>query len=105
MLTYHPGTSNERLRKVSLVRGITRWRFHQNSEKSEQTKGDVPDFVVGKLLVKFLLINGFEFLDGLAAQLLWCLHGGHFTRALSMETDGWICRFWQVMASDALRLE
>jgi len=28
---------------------------------------------------EFLLINGFELLDGLAAQLVWCFHTGNFT--------------------------
>ena len=63
----------------------------QNSKESQQAHGDFLDFIIGKTLSEFLLVNFSEFLDSLAAQLLWCCHASHFTGARVMLKGGEFC--------------
>jgi len=37
----------------------------------EQTDGDFLNFIVGETLTEFVLVNGSEFIDCFAAELLW----------------------------------
>jgi len=41
--------------------------------------GNFLHFIVGQSHAEFILINGFEFFDGLTTQLLWYFHVVHFT--------------------------
>jgi hypothetical protein len=49
-------------------------------------------------LPEFLVVDGFEFLDRLAAQLAWGFHDSHPTGAVVVGIDGWICRYRQTLA-------
>ena len=46
----------------------------QNPKETKQAHGNLLDFVVRQYLAEFLLINGFELVNGLATQLMWCFH-------------------------------
>ena len=46
----------------------------QYPKKAKQAHGDFADFIIWQYLSEFLLINGFELVYGLAAQLVWCFH-------------------------------
>ena len=93
MLTYQYIASTRSLAKASL---LVVFRPVQNPEKSKQTGGDFPDFIVRQCLAELFLVNGFELLDGLAAQLLWCFHATHLTGASLSDKGGQSCQRWQV---------
>jgi len=51
-----------------ICRGIRiRDRALQNAKEAEQANSDFLDFIIGQFLAEFLLINGFELLNRLAA--------------------------------------
>ena len=54
----------------------------------QQTKGGFARFILGKGLSEFLLVNGLELVDGLAAELLWCVHVTHFTAMGAAKKNG-----------------
>ena len=73
MLTYQICTSIPLLATSRLFFGITRWPA-KNPKEAKKAKRDLSDFIIRKLPTEFILVNGLELVNGLAAKLLRCFH-------------------------------
>jgi hypothetical protein len=72
-------------RNTGLIAGVV-W-LDQYPKKSQQTHRDFLNFIVRQSHPEFVLVNGFEVVDGLAAQSLWRIHAAHCTGASTPDED------------------